>query len=352
MQFTVGTSRAPSPWYAKRNSLACAAIEKRTPAQQAELDRLLSDQAKAGRVIKDAFLKAVDRLGDKIDVDQITALLNQGRVDQAIALVDQATISQGWQPVAAAISTATIAAGVSAAQAIDALGALEISFGVTNPQTVAYLRTYELSRLRGLTADSLDSVRRVIENGITTGRNPLSIAAELRDFIGLSPTQTQAVLNYRSYLKRLDSAALDRALRDARLDPRIADAIRTGTALSDEYIDKAVAAYARRYLKYRSEVIARTEGIRAVNTGNHLLWKQTVTDGKLRADQIKRQWIYTHDDRTRPAHRLIPSMNPDGVGLNEPFSSILGPILYPGDPDADISNTANCRCTVFTRFKL
>ena len=92
-----------------------------------------------------------------------------------------------------------------------------------------------------------------------------------------------------------------------------------------------------------------TESIRAVSAGNHLAWKQAAEDGKVDADAVVRLWVYTHDGKTRPAHIAIPSMNPDGVGLDEAFDSPLGPIMYPGDPDADIANTANCRCAVVYR---
>ncbi len=59
--------------------------------------------------------------------------------------------------------------------------------------------------------------------------------------------------------------------------------------------------------------------------------------------EVKREWIATHDDRTRDAHREL-----DGqiVGLNEPFENSIGKIMYPADPECDDpSNVYNCRCT-------
>ena len=59
--------------------------------------------------------------------------------------------------------------------------------------------------------------------------------------------------------------------------------------------------------------------------------------------ELKREWIAAVDYRTRHAHRLL-----DGqvVGIDEPFRSELGPIMYPGDPSAHPSNVYNCRCTI------
>lgn len=60
---------------------------------------------------------------------------------------------------------------------------------------------------------------------------------------------------------------------------------------------------------------------------------------------VRKRWVATKDGRTRDAHRLL-----DGqvVDWDEPFSSELGKIRYPGDPQAYPSNIYNCRCTLRT----
>ena len=59
--------------------------------------------------------------------------------------------------------------------------------------------------------------------------------------------------------------------------------------------------------------------------------------------ELQREWIAAIDGRTRHAHRLL-----DGqlVGVDEPFKSELGDIMFPGDPEASPENVYNCRCTV------
>lgn len=59
--------------------------------------------------------------------------------------------------------------------------------------------------------------------------------------------------------------------------------------------------------------------------------------------KVKKQWMATLDSHTRDAHADL-----DGqiVDVDEPFDSELGPIMYPGDPDADPANVWNCRCTL------
>lgn len=54
-------------------------------------------------------------------------------------------------------------------------------------------------------------------------------------------------------------------------------------------------------------------------------------------------WMAAIDARTREAHRLLDGQEQD---IDDPFDSELGPIMYPGDVEADPANTYNCRCTL------
>src|SRR5258708_8711165 len=97
-------------------------------------------------------------------------------------------------------------------------------------------------------------------------------------------------------------------------------------------------------------MIARTESIGALGAGQLLMWRQAVADGKMAENEVRRRWVYTHDDRVRPAHVAIPGMNLDGVGLNQPFATPDGPLMYPGDPSGPPQATVNCRCVVVLRY--
>jgi len=58
---------------------------------------------------------------------------------------------------------------------------------------------------------------------------------------------------------------------------------------------------------------------------------------------VKKRWLATLDSHTRDAHADLDGKEAD---IDEPFNSILGPIMYPGDPDAVPANVYNCRCTL------
>lgn len=58
---------------------------------------------------------------------------------------------------------------------------------------------------------------------------------------------------------------------------------------------------------------------------------------------VKKRWLCTLDSHTRDAHAALDGQT---VDFDEPFDSILGPIMYPGDPNAEPANVYNCRCTL------
>ena len=58
---------------------------------------------------------------------------------------------------------------------------------------------------------------------------------------------------------------------------------------------------------------------------------------------VKKQWLATLDKRTRDSHQRLDGQVKD---VDEPFESIFGKIMYPGDPQAHPGDVYNCRCTL------
>jgi hypothetical protein len=98
-------------------------------------------------------------------------------------------------------------------------------------------------------------------------------------------------------------------------------------------------AYANKALRWRAENIARTETLRALGAAQTAAYQQAIDKGQLDPSLIRRFWVTSGDSRVRPTHRLIPEMNPNGVGWNEPFKTPDGPSMHaPHDRDHQ------CRC--------
>lgn len=85
---------------------------------------------------------------------------------------------------------------------------------------------------------------------------------------------------------------------------------------------------------YRTELIARTETMRASNAGATALYRNWGVKQK--------EWLATQDNRTRDSHA---EANGQVVGIDEPFLVGGAQMQQPGDGNAPISEFANCRCT-------
>lgn len=58
---------------------------------------------------------------------------------------------------------------------------------------------------------------------------------------------------------------------------------------------------------------------------------------------VRKVWVAVADERTRAAHLDLDGQTAE---VNEAFDSDLGPIMYPGDPEATDENVWNCRCAL------
>lgn len=96
----------------------------------------------------------------------------------------------------------------------------------------------------------------------------------------------------------------------------------------------------------------RDSAIRAARTAVTGAQNAGRMDSYTRAEEmgirLKKRWVSTLDGRTRHAHQLLDGQ----VQPNEkPFQSILGEIMFPGDPNAAPANVYNCRCTLIAEVE-
>lgn len=93
--------------------------------------------------------------------------------------------------------------------------------------------------------------------------------------------------------------------------------------------------------------INRVSAVRAARTAVTGAQNAGRLDSYFRAEEmgirLKKQWLSTLDGRTRHAHTLLDGQTQDN---DKPFHSILGDIMFPGDPNAAPANVYNCRCTM------
>jgi hypothetical protein len=211
------------------------------------------------------------------------------------------------------------------------------TFDSTTPKAQQATRDAQDRLIQQLDDDSRSTIAVVIANGERTGATAEDMAADIRDVIGLTDTQAQAVLNYQQMLYDLNPDALRRQLRNAEYDDDLQDAIDSGEDLSASAIGDMVDSYIDNYLDYRAATIAQTESTRAANLGLHDAYSQAVDRGAIPEEAITRQWQL--GDAPCPICESIPDNNPDGVGLDDDFDSDDGPV---SDPPVHPS----CECSV------
>jgi hypothetical protein len=324
-----------------------------------------------------AILSALNAQADSVDLDLLAAAIEAGDVSRVVALldIDPAIVALGSAtPV---VQQATYAGGIAAAATITAWRptGLSFAFNTLNPRLLTWLQTYNLGLIRQINDGTKEGVRQYLLTGMEAGKNPKAVAREIKDIIGLTDRQAQAVKNYRRQLEEFHTrrsaagfnlgAKIDRVngtqvfrpdadgkpkdgikerrLRDFRHDGQLRRAMETGKPLKPEQVDKMVAAYARKYRAYRARTIARTEAIRTTNVGVQEAWHQAMDAGVVPEDLTRKKWIVARDERLCEVCGPIPKMNPKlGVKHGQPFKTPDGMVnLPPIHP--------NCRCTVFYR---
>lgn len=292
-----------------------------------------------------AWVDVVEWLRETNSLDAIEARLATGLLDDVITEVPAAAAK-----LAAEVTEAYVTAGQKTAAWLDAkvTDAL-VRFDVTNYRATARAQANQLEIVSGLSRETRQVVTNVISDGVSRGVNPRAIARDLRDSIGLTPTQEGHVRNFRRQLEDGDfRGALRRELRDKRSDRMLRRLARDKGALTPAQIDKLVEDYRGRYVAYRAEVIARTESLRATHQGNEDLFAQAIERGDIDAADLVREWHAGRSARTRDSHR---TMNGQQRKLGEAFTSGAGVSLrYPGDSAAPASETAQCRCSVSTVY--
>lgn len=222
-----------------------------------------------------------------------------------------------------------------------------VRFDQTNVRAVARAQANRYELVQGLTEESREVVSRVVSDGLAAGTNPRVMAREIRDSIGLTPSQESAVRRYRKELESGDfSSAMGRELRDGRSDRRLRRLMRDGGELEPEQIDMMVERYRTNFVAYRAEVVARTEALRAAHEGVEEMYRQAIERGDLQIGQLVRTWNAGGGRRTRDSHA---AMDGQERPFGQAFESGNGYALrYPGDPSAPRAETINCRCAVST----
>lgn len=310
------------------------------------IERVISAQ-EAGFIR--VFRRAIQDIVDAHTLDELEDLLLQGRVDDALEALDAAAgligAQYGQSFSAAAADTATFLS-------TEAL-TVSVAFDQTNFRAVDAINRNRLRLIREFSQEQRVVTRQALQDGIARGINPRQQAINFRQSIGLTRSQQASVENFRRLLTQgragglPSETALNRALRDARFDRSILRAIRENRPLPEEQVERMVQRYRDNYVRYRSEVIARTEALRSAHQGTEEMYRQAIEMGQIQEGQLQRKWVTAADERVRDSHSAL---NGEVRQLGEVWEAEGGSLRFPGDPDAPSELTVQCRCAISTRI--
>lgn len=314
-------------------------------------------------VVQQAFLKAVSDLRNAAVLRAVAARLERGDVIGAIEAlnIEPAAFSRLEVAILEAYNDGGQETVGNLPKVRDPDGSPVIfRWGVRNLPAEQALRERAATMVRGITSDQRDGIREVMTDGLARGQNPWKTAREIvgkrsrannervGGYLGLTSRQMETATWIRRALAEGDKGALRRylglKLRDKRFDRTVAKAIREGTGLPAEVVDRIAGQYANRALDYRGRVLSRHETMMALSKSQADAFSQQIASGKVDQQDITKTWKHTPRENPRVQH---VAMHGQTVAFGEPFVAPDGTTLrYPHDPDAPARHTLNCLCRV------
>ncbi len=312
-----------------------------------ERERLVRQVSKHEKIIQDAFLAFVAVVKSDEILRTVNNLLEAGNIEGALDIVDTHIVR-----FASILTTTFVAAGNEATVGLAAtLGTagIGVSFDPTDERSVNIMRNNKLQFIREASDQQKAATRQALTRAFEEGAGPRQTATALKNSLGLTSKQELAVQRYKGLLEKNSKQALDRNLRDRRFDRTVAAAVRNDEPLSSKQIDRMVTRYRERFIQFRAEVVARTEGVKVASQARQEALRQLTEEADIEDSRVERTWNPTPGIRTRDHHA---SMKKQKVrGIDSFFTDGNGNQLqFPGDPSAPLDTIAQCRCVLTFRI--
>lgn len=240
-------------------------------------------------------------VGASLSREGLAALVNIGNQAGVEQLLRQAWNEIGERGLQDTLAPRLQALAVQAAE-VTAIVGIDVAFNVQDPEALQAINVSIGREIVAISETTREAIRGIVQRAFESGTTVTQQMAEIAEVVGLTPRQAESVARYRQGL-----------VEAGETPGRVQDLVaRRGLALRLQ----------------RAEVISRTEGLNAVHIGQQQRWEQAARVGALDATRLRRFWILG----PRPCPTIcvpIPGMNPDGVGLAEPFQTPVGPLMHP-----------------------
>jgi hypothetical protein len=309
--------------------------------------------------IRNAFLASIQDIVDNIVLNEIIEAIKDGDIEKAFRRTGMTETA--LRPIMMTIERAFETGGITVAQSFpknlrNSDGRVVFRFDIRDNRAERWVREQSSQLITKIQEDTRTATRNLLEVGIRDGRNPRNVALDLvgridqstgkrtGGVIGLTPGQEAWARRTAQDLRDLNKAYFNRELRDKRFDRTVMKAINDGKPLSEETISKLVNRYRDNALKYRGEVIGRTEAIEALQRSEFEATQQMIDTGSVSASAVTKTWDATGDKRTRPSHMALDGTT---IPFGQPFVFSDGTqAMHPGDSSlgASAAEIIQCRC--------
>lgn len=193
------------------------------------------------------------------------------------------------------------------------------TFDKKHPQAIQWSRQYAAELVTNISNRSRISIRRAITAGFEEGIAVRHTARIIKDSVGLSRRQIDAVINLRTKLIDKTDGKVKAGSRTIKIP---------AGGLNVPQIESELKRYAERLTKQRALDIARTETMRVANEGQRQTWIQALGKGEL-SGREKRVWI-------------VADPCPICAALADTTAPLFGP--FPGGLMGPPAHT-KCECT-------
>lgn len=292
-----------------------------TKAEVSGVQRILDAADRAAPAIRtkiqDALTSLIGQAGD------LEAIIASGDIAGVFSALDQIGVPK---VVLDAVIDAT--AEVALTSGMPEAARFGISFNEAEVQSIRWAKMNAAENISGLKTASQEVVRQIIEEAVTRGLSVRHTAKQIERVVPLLPRHAESI--NRQWAKMLEDG----------MDP--------------EYVGKVLGRKSKKLLRYRADMIARTESLRASNMGQQIAWTSALDSGYLPEGTAKK-WMATEDDRTCPICILMDEkiidirgdfrVSEKATGISNGVATGTKPIKRPSTTKTPPAHP-NCRCTV------
>lgn len=232
-------------------------------------------------IVRGSLVRGINEFKEKIDLNDLIDAVSKADAGAALEVVPwddfQGAVKGIDKAILDGVSESAEQSKFLMRNAVKSLVpslAPEVSFNPQNPRLLRWIENHIAELVTNVRENTKKAIQQIIIKSMNEGMPPRESAKLIKKIVGLNDRQVGAVLNRRD-------ALIKKGLKGAKLED-------------------AIEKYTQKQLKYRSELIARTEAMTANNHGMMEVMDQNADKGLFDRNKAKKVWIVTPYDRVCP----------------------------------------------------